>query len=94
MNTTQLIDDQGNVDYDRITYFSAADNAFLLSYAYAFPKVPGLSVGANAKIVYRKIGKFAHSWGFGLDLGLMYNRKGWQAGAMLRDATSTFNAWS
>ncbi len=93
MNTTQLIDDQGNVDYDRITYFSAADNAFLLSYAYAFPQVPGLSLGANAKIVHRKIGKFARSWGFGLDFGLMYQRKGWQAGVMLRDGTSTFNAW-
>ena len=33
------------------------------------------------------------SWGFGLDFGLMYNRKGWQAGVMLRDGTSTFNAW-
>lgn len=93
MNTTQLIDEQGNVDYDRITYFSAADNAFLLSYAYAFPQAPGLSVGANAKIVHRKIGQFAKSWGFGLDFGLMYNRKGWQAGVMLRDGTSTFNAW-
>ena len=93
MNTTQLIDDQGNVDYDRITYFSAADNAFLLSYAYAFPQVPGLSVGANAKIIHRKIGQFAKSWGFGLDFGLMFNRKGWQAGVMLRDGTSTFNAW-
>lgn len=94
MNTTQLIDDQGNVDYDRITYFSAADNAFMLSYAYAFPQVPGLSVGANAKIVHRKIGKFARSWGFGLDFGLQYHRKGWQVGLMLRDGTSTFNAWS
>ena len=93
MNTTQLIDEQGNVDYDRITYFSAADNAFLLSYAYAFPQVPGLSVGAYAKIVHRKIGQFAKSWGFGIDFGLMYNRKGWQAGLMLRDGTSTFNAW-
>ena len=50
-------------------------------------------MGANAKIVHRKIGKFAKSWGFGLDFGLMYNRKGWQAGVMLRDGTSTFNAW-
>lgn len=94
MNTTQLIDDQGNVDYDRITYFSAADNAFLLSYAYAFPQVKGLSIGANAKIVHRKIGGFARSWGFGLDFGLQYNRNGWQAGLMLRDGTSTFNAWN
>jgi len=93
MNTTQLIDDQGNVDYDRITYFSAADNAFLLSYAYAFPQVPGLSVGANAKIIHRKIGQFARSWGFGMDFGLQFNRKGWQAGLLLRDGTSTFNAW-
>ncbi len=93
MNTTQLIDAQGNVDYDKITYFSAADNAVFLSYAYSFPKVPGLSVGASAKIIYRKIGRFANSWGFGLDLGVQYHRKGWQAGVMLRDATSTFNAW-
>ena len=93
MNTTQLIDDQGNVDYDRITYFSAADNAFLLSYAYAFPHVKDLSLGANAKIIHRKIGQFAKSWGFGLDFGLQYNRNGWQAGLMLRDGTSTFNAW-
>lgn len=94
MNTTELIDAQGNVDYDRISYFSASDNALLLSYAYNFEKVPGLALGANAKIIYRNIGKFAHAWGFGLDFGLQYNHKGWQAGAMLRDGTSTFNAWS
>lgn len=94
MNTTELIDAQGNVDYDRITYFSASDNALLLSYAYNFEKVKGLSLGANAKIIYRNIGKFAHAWGFGLDFGLQYNNKGWQAGALLRDGTSTFNGWS
>lgn len=94
MNTTELIDAQGNIDYDRISYFSASDNALLLSYAYNFEKVPGLSLGANAKIIFRNIGKFARSCGFGLDFGLQYNHKGWQAGAMLRDGTSTFNAWS
>jgi len=94
MNTTELIDKNGNLDYNRITYFSAADNAFLLSYAYNFEKINGLSVGANAKIIRRKIGKFAGAWGFGLDAGVQYNIKGWQVGAMLKDATSTFNAWS
>ncbi|MDL2309043.1 PorV/PorQ family protein [Bacteroidales bacterium OttesenSCG-928-C03] len=95
MNTTELIDNQGNIDYDRITYFSAADNAFLLSYAYNFEKVKGLALGGNVKVIHRKIGKFANAWGFGLDLGLQYHTEnGWQAGAMLRDATSTFNAWS
>lgn len=94
MNTTELIDNQGNFDYNRISYFSAADNAFILSYAYNFEKVPGLSVGANAKIIRRTIGKFAGAWGFGLDAGIQYNIKGWQMGAMLKDVTSTFNAWS
>jgi hypothetical protein len=94
MNTTELIDKQGNFDYNKITYFSAADNAFLLSYAYNFEKIKGLSLGANAKIIRRTIGKFAGAWGFGFDVGLQYNVKGWQFGAMLKDATSTFNAWS
>lgn len=93
MNTTQLIDNQGNIDYDRISYFSAADNAFLLSYAYNFENIKGLYVGANAKIIHRKIGDFAHAWGFGLDMGLQYVNKGWQVALMFRDITSTFNAW-
>ncbi|MEG1556693.1 MAG: PorV/PorQ family protein [Bacteroidales bacterium] len=94
MNTTDLIDNEGNLNYDRITYFSSADNAFLISYAYNFEKIKGLSLGGNAKIIRRKIGNFAGSWGFGLDFGLQYQHKGWQVGALLRDATSTFNAWS
>jgi len=94
MNTTELIDKQGNLDYNKITYFSAADNAFLLSYAYNFEQIKGLSVGANAKIIHRKIGKFASAWGFGLDAGVQYNIKKWYVGAMLKDITSTFNAWN
>ncbi len=93
MNTTELIDQQGNLDYDRITYFSAADNAFLISYAHQFEKIPGFSIGGNAKVIYRKIGQFATSWGFGLDFGLQYHHKGWQVGLMAKDVTSTFNAW-
>ena len=92
-NTTDLIDGDGNIDYDRISRFSAADYAFLLSYARK-TKIPDLSYGANVKIIYRSIGKFAHSWGFGLDLGLQYKLNDWRFGAMARDITSTFNAWS
>ena len=94
MNTTELIDNHGNIDYNKISYFSAADNAILLSYAYNFEKIKGFSVGANAKIIRRTIGKFAGAWGFGLDAGVQYNIKGWQMGAMLKDVTSTFNAWN
>lgn len=91
-NTTELIDAQGNIDYDRITTFSAADYAFLLSYARK-SKIEGLHYGGNVKVIYRKVGAFAHSWGFGLDFGVQYDLKKWHFGAMARDVTSTFNAW-
>lgn len=92
-NTTDLIDKDGNIDYDRITKFSAADYAVLISYARK-TNITNLSYGANLKIIYRNIGKFAHAWGFGLDLGMQYKLRDWKFGAMARDITSTFNAWS
>ncbi len=92
-NTTELIDAAGNVDYDKITQFSAADYAFLVSYARN-SKIKGLHLGANAKIIRRIVGDFAGAWGFGLDAGAQYELKGWKFGAMARDITSTFNAWS
>lgn len=92
-NTTELIDNNGNLDYNRITSFSAADNAFLISYARKL-KVPGLRLGANAKVIYRNVGPFAKAWGFGLDAGLQYDRGPWRFAAMGRDITGTFNAWS
>jgi hypothetical protein len=94
MNTTQLIDNQGNIDYNRITFFSAADNAFLLSYARKVGSIEGLSIGANAKVIRRTIGKFASAWGFGLDAGIQYQKNGWQLGLLAKDVTSTFNAWN
>ena len=35
LNTTQLIDDQGNIDYSRISLFSTADYGVTFSYARA-----------------------------------------------------------
>jgi hypothetical protein len=92
-NTTELINSSGNVDYSRITTFSAVDYAFMLSYAKTV-KIPGLRLGANAKIIRRRIGDFAGAWGFGLDAGAQYHYKKWKLAAMMRDVTSTFNAWS
>jgi hypothetical protein len=94
MNTLFLVDNQGNFDYSRISTFSTADMAFLLSYSYNFPQVKGLSVGGSAKIIKRNLGSFADAWGFGIDAGIQYHRSGWHAGALLRDASSTFNAWN
>lgn len=93
LDTTQLIDEQGNVNYDNINLFSAADYGFTFSYARKLP-VEGLNYGVNAKVIRRVIGDFASSWGFGLDLGLQFERNDWQFGVMVRDITTTFNAWA
>ena len=92
-NTTQMVDASGNINYDKITLFSDADYAFIFSYARK-TKIKGLKVGANAKIIYRKVGDFAKAWGFGLDAGAQYSTGNWRFGAMCRDITTTFNAWS
>ena len=92
-NTTQLIDGDGNLNYDRITTFSAVDYGFVLSYAKKM-KVPGLSVGGNVKVVHRFIGDFAKSWGFGIDLAATYRHKNWRFSAMGRDLTTTYNSWT
>ena len=93
-NTTQLIDASGNIDYDKITTFTAGDYAFLFSYARKMP-IEGLSVGGNFKVVYRHVGNFANSWGFGLDASAIYRLgEKWRFGAMFRDISTTFNAWS
>lgn len=91
-NTLSLYNSDGTVNYDNITEFSAADYALMFGYARKFDSL-GLSLGANAKIVHRSIGPFAKSWGFGVDLGAQYRKGDWRFGLMLRDITTTFNAW-
>nr|WP_242206355.1 PorV/PorQ family protein [Aestuariivivens insulae] len=94
LNTTQLIDEQGNINYDRISLFSTADYGLTFSYARALP-VEGLNYGVNAKVIRRIIGDFASSWGFGLDVGIQFETDNdWKFGAMARDITTTFNAWA
>lgn len=93
LDTTELIDEDGNVDYDRINRFSAADYALIGSYARQSQSDPNLTYGGNVKLIYRQIGKFANSVGFGFDVGAQYKMGRFQLGAMIRDVTSTFNAW-
>lgn len=95
LNTTQMIDPDGNIDYDKISSFSTADYAAILSYAFNPAGNQRLNLGVNAKLVYRNVGKFASGYGFGFDLGALYKAEsGWQYGAMLRDATTTVNFWT
>jgi hypothetical protein len=93
LDTTKLIDQQGNINYDRINLFSAVDYGITFSYARKLP-IPGLNYGVNAKIIRRIIGDFASSWGFGLDFGIQFEKNNWQFGFMARDITTTFNSWA
>lgn len=89
-NTLFLLDPDGSINYDNVTTFSAADYAFLLSYAQ---KLGRFRVGGNAKIIHRIVGKFASAWGTGLDLGMQYSQGNFSAGLTLKDFPVTYNTW-
>ncbi len=91
-DTRFLYDANGALNYDNIQFFNAADYALLLSYARDISDV--VKLGMNAKIIHRNVGKFASAWGFGLDAGGIFLLEQWRVGVMLRDITTTFNAWS
>ncbi len=93
-NTLNLIDNNGNVNYNQISSFSVTNFAALLSYARKIPKLKGVNVGATAKIVRNKLGPFGGSWGFGFDIGASYSYKKWNFAAVGRDITGTFNAYT
>jgi hypothetical protein len=108
-DTSELIDADGNINYDRVKSFSAADYAFILSYARKAKKGQiaasengpvdndsnrGLSYGANVKVIHRKVGEYGKSFGFGLDFGIQYLTRHWSFGLMGRDITTTYNSWS
>ena len=93
-DTRFLYDANGALNYNNIRFFSAADYAFLLSYARKLKFLKGIDVGGNVKIVHRTVGNFAQAWGYGLDASVQKRFKTWGVGLMLRDLTGTFNAWS
>lgn len=92
-DTRQLVDANGNFDYNKIETFSSTDNAFLFSYARQIGPEE-LTVGGNVKIVYRSVGDFASAIGFGLDVSAQYHKEKLKLGMVLRDVTGTWNAWS
>jgi len=95
-NTLFLVEPDGRVNYDNIQSFSTADNAILISFAQKIKETEKkqISFGLNAKVIYRKVGKFASAWGFGLDAGLQMHGEKWHMGIVAKDLTTTFNAWS
>ncbi|WP_462239032.1 putative type IX sorting system protein PorV2 [Ferruginibacter sp.] len=95
-NTLYLVEPDGSINYNNIKTFSSADWAFLLSFAQNVKVTENkrISFGANAKVIYRKVGSFATAWGFGLDAGIQMHGKRGHFGIVARDLTTTFNAWS
>jgi hypothetical protein len=77
---------------DHITYFSAADYAFFLSYARHLRE--GFSVGVTGKIIRRSIGDFAGAWGYSFDVGAQYQLGRVRLGVNLQDATAMLQSWS
>jgi len=93
LNTTELIDNQGNINFNNISLFSAADYAFNIAYARNLIH-KDIHFGINAKVIRRIVGGFASSWGFGFDAGIQFERKNWKFGLMVRDITTTYNTWN
>ncbi len=91
-NTLDLIQN-GQINYNRVTEFSAIDYGFFVSYAQK-AITDGLSFGGSAKIIHRRAGEFTTAWGFGLDISSRYETENWTFAAVARDVTSTFNAWN
>ncbi|MDA0194342.1 MAG: PorV/PorQ family protein [Bacteroidetes bacterium] len=93
-DTRFLYDASGRLNYDNIRFFSAADYAFLVSYARKLKILNGLKLGGSLKVIHRKVGDFANAWGYGFDFGGQMTAGKWAIGAVIRDATGTFNTWS
>lgn len=92
-NTLYIVEPDGSINYDNLSTFSAADYAFVFSYAQYLKQ---FQVGGNVKLIHRQVGSFANAWGFGIDLSAQYSpaQSVWRFGANLRNVTTTINAWS
>lgn len=96
-NTLRLRGPDGSIDYSRITTFSVADYALLISYGRKLKEFDdensGLCIGGNVKVIHRSFGSFAKSIGFGIDASISYLKGNLRLSAMGRDITTTFNAY-
>ena len=95
-NTLFLVEPDGSINYNNIKSFSSSDYAMIFSIAQKVKETKNFTVnaGANAKIVYRRVGQFATAWGFGLDAGVQVRNKKWALGIFAKDISSTFNFWN
>ncbi|MCY4205171.1 MAG: PorV/PorQ family protein [Bacteroidetes bacterium] len=75
-----------------ITSFSAADIAFLLSYARRLNQ--RFTFGASGKIIRRTIGDFADAWGYSIDAGAQWTGSRFMVGVQVQDLSTMLQSWS
>jgi len=94
-NTLFLVEPDGTINYNNVSSFSSADYAMIVSYGQTLysDANQNFSFGTNAKVIHRSVGKFAKAWGIGLDAALQYRSKKLSLGLVVRDITTTYNAW-
>jgi len=97
-NTIDYVQPDGSFDESKLKSMTAGDYAFVFTYAQklGWIKNPAwqMSLGANAKALYRHLGGMANAWGAGIDVGLQAHGKGWHLGLSARDITTTVTAWT
>ncbi len=74
------------------TEFSAADLAFMVSYANRLSDKT--TWGTTAKVINSRLGPFAEAWGYSLDLGLQVQGDRYLFGINLMDITTMMKFWS
>ena len=91
-NSNGLFDYGDRLDYDKITYFNAADWA--IYFTYAKRASTNLLYGANVKLIRRDLAEQSAT-GIGFDVGVLYSPvPNLYLGANAQDITTTLVAWS
>ncbi len=96
--TIDYVQPDGSFDESKLKSISAGDYAFSFSYSQMLDWFKGndkvkASLGANAKVIYRHVGKMSNAWGVGLDMGLQIYSDKWRWGISARDITTTTTSW-
>jgi len=96
--TLDYVRPDGSFDESKLKGFSAGDYAGLITISQKLNKLSNedwtTSIGGNAKILYRNVGKMANAWGVGLDVGLQARKDRLNLGVTIKDVTSTYTSWS
>jgi len=92
LNNNGYLDNGERLDYSKITFFNAADWAFIATYSKK--QSEKFSYGVNLKVISRSLDN-GSAWGIGFDIGAVYSLSPkFRVGANLQDITTTLLAWN